>query len=264
MDWDERTDRSAARIRRHVVSRATRTFHCNRAPTPFSAACTAAIAPGTTPTRSAALFRAAGPDLTLGADVMVGFPGEIRSRIRRDARFYARTALRLPSPVSLFAAPRHAWWAAHAIPGSCFHRRRTHGRAARSRRRKDRRPPQPLCWPRPRRHHSAHAGAPHIVRVELWQLRITSCLPKLTAAILQISSFRRRSSDFPRKVPSSPHRSSRIIQLLLSRHTNDYERNDCRTRVARDMWLRRRLYGIVRLPTRRRPIRTKRKTSSSS
>ena len=62
----------------------------------------------------AALLRAAGPELTLGADVMVGFPGETDSRVRRNPGLHSRAALRLSAPVPVFAAPRHAAWALHA------------------------------------------------------------------------------------------------------------------------------------------------------
>ena len=87
-----------------------------------------------------AIFSAAGPSLTLGADVMVGFPGETDREFEETLSFRARIALRLPAPFSLFATTRHARMGPPpSVAGSAGRRRRAHGRAPRRRCRKD-------CW----------------------------------------------------------------------------------------------------------------------
>ncbi len=55
----------------------------------------------------AALLRAAGPALTLGADVMAGFPGENRPRVRRGRSLCCAPPFRLPASVPVLAPPRH-------------------------------------------------------------------------------------------------------------------------------------------------------------
>ena len=66
-----------------------------------------------------ALLRAAGPELTLGADVMVGFPGRDGRRVRGDAGAGAGAALRLPAPVSVFAAAGNAGMGAPRRDAGC-------------------------------------------------------------------------------------------------------------------------------------------------
>ena len=51
-----------------------------------------------------ALLDAAGPDLTLGADVMVGFPGETDSEFEQTCQLHSRTPLRLSPFVPVLAA----------------------------------------------------------------------------------------------------------------------------------------------------------------
>ena len=55
-----------------------------------------------------ALVRAAGPELTLGADVMVGLSRRDGRRVRGNDGAGAGAALRLPAPVSVFAPAGNA------------------------------------------------------------------------------------------------------------------------------------------------------------
>ena len=91
-----------------------RTCPCSRARTRCCGGCTGATGPGITLEKVEALLRAAGPELTLGADVMVGFPGET------DAEFEETLALVRALPfgyLHLFPfspRPGTPGWALHA------------------------------------------------------------------------------------------------------------------------------------------------------
>ena len=76
MDWDAELIALMADFGGDRGSRGMRICRCSRAQMRCCGACIGATGRGTTRRRSTALVRAAGPELTLGADVMVGFPGE--------------------------------------------------------------------------------------------------------------------------------------------------------------------------------------------
>ena len=148
MDWD---DELIGLMRDSAAARgwpATPICRCSPVPMRCCAACTGVTGPGTTRRRLRALRRAAGPDLTLGADVMVGFPGETDSEFEETARLHARAALRLSAPVSVFAAAGNARLGnARCVAGPAGRRRGAHGRASRPGSRKNPHPPPPLHRP---------------------------------------------------------------------------------------------------------------------
>ena len=102
-----------------------------------SVACTAATAPGTTPKKSPHFSAPPALTLTLGADVMVGFPGETDREFAGDPRFHPLSSLRLPASLPVFAPPRHAGLgSARRLARTRRRRQRTHGCPPRSRRMK--------------------------------------------------------------------------------------------------------------------------------
>ena len=105
-------------------------------------------------------LRAAGPELTLGADVMVGFPGETDSEFEETVELVRALPFGYLHLFPFSPRPGTRGWALHAeqtrLPAEVG--RRAHGRSARAGRRKERDPPQALCRPRAGGHHAAHAG----------------------------------------------------------------------------------------------------------
>ena len=111
MDWDAELIGLMAEFGgRHGVRgwRVMRTCPCSRARTRCCGGCTGATGRGITRKRWKRWCAPAGPELTLGADVMVGFPGETDAEFRGDHGAGAGAALRLPAPVSVFAAAGNA------------------------------------------------------------------------------------------------------------------------------------------------------------
>ena len=89
---------------RRRASRRIFTCRCNRDPTAFCAPCTAGIARSTM--RSAfELIRRLLPDAAIGADVIVGFPGETRRGFSDDRRVDRATAVHVPARFFVFGAP---------------------------------------------------------------------------------------------------------------------------------------------------------------
>ena len=86
----------------------------------------------------AALLRAAGPDLTLGADVMVGFPGETEREFEETLAFIRALPFGYLHLFPFSPRPGTRAWALHAaVAGPAGGRRGAHGRAARPRSRKE-------------------------------------------------------------------------------------------------------------------------------
>ena len=70
------------------------------------------------------------PDAAIGADVMVGFPGETEALFEESIAFIANTTVYVPASVSFFGAPGNACLAAAAAsPGSAPGRCGAHGAA---------------------------------------------------------------------------------------------------------------------------------------
>ena len=88
----------------------------------------------------AALMRAAGPELTLGADVMVGFPGETDAEFEETLEFVRSLPFGYLHLFPFSPRPGTRAWALHTehpVPQASG--RRAHGAHARTCRRKDRR-----------------------------------------------------------------------------------------------------------------------------
>ena len=76
-------------------------------------------------------IRAAMPDAAIGADVMVGFPGETDAEFEETRQHDRRAALHLPARLYVFRAPGHSG-RGHAESGSGAHRARTQPHLART------------------------------------------------------------------------------------------------------------------------------------
>ena len=114
-----------------------------------------------------ALVDAAGPDLTLGADVMVGFPGETDSEFEETLAFVRALPFGYLHLFPFSARPGTRWL---GITCSSQIRAgghgRTHGRIARACRRKERNPPESVCGAGTGSDHAAHAGSACRARID--------------------------------------------------------------------------------------------------
>ena len=106
-----------------------------------------------------ALVRAAGPELTLGADVMVGFPGETDGEFEETLELVRALPFGYLHLFPFSPRPGTRGWALHAeAAGSGCGGRRANGCTARFGGRKKLDPPQAFCGPRVGGNHLAHAG----------------------------------------------------------------------------------------------------------
>ena len=105
------------------------------------------------------LLRAVGPDLTLGADVMVGFPGETDSEFEETLAFVRALPFGYLHLFPFSARPGTRGWALHAadpVAAEVVEERMAALRALAAE--KSARPPEAVCGPGAGSHHAAHAG----------------------------------------------------------------------------------------------------------
>ena len=106
-----------------------------------------------------ALVRAAGPDLTLGADVMAGFPGETDAEFEETLEMIRKLPFGYLHLFPFSARPGTPGGTMHAekpVPAAMVEERMAELRSLAAE--KDARPPQQICRPLDRSHHPAYAG----------------------------------------------------------------------------------------------------------
>ncbi len=145
-----RTSSRSSRPRR--ASRRISTSRCSRARTASCAPCTAGIAPRTTPSASH-LIRHLLPDAAIGADVIVGFPGETDADFETTAEFIAALPF---TYLHVFSFSERPGTAAANLDGTRSRAGdpRTRPRVACARRAKSRRLPGVTIRPRAARPHA--------------------------------------------------------------------------------------------------------------